>query len=153
MLSDLKAGEKVIMFNRGHLSWSNYQFCHFNGHPFPIIYSLFVLQMATKNQLALLLLTCAVMAVLIQPAIGQKDALRWGKRGSELWDDYAENPRAYPRHHYDDDYPRRFLHRGMGCNITDPWNLQSCCQRLLSAWNNNYKTFCAIRKHKWPQSP
>jgi len=60
--------------------------------------------MATKNQLALLLLICTVTALFIQPAMGQKDALRWGKRGSELSDDYVENPRTFQRYHHDDDY-------------------------------------------------
>ncbi|KAK2563753.1 hypothetical protein P5673_012741 [Acropora cervicornis] len=76
--------------------------------------------MATKNQLALLLLICAVTALFIQPAVGQKDALRWGKRGSELSDDYVENPRTFQRYHHDDDYSRRFFHKDLGSNITDP---------------------------------
>ena len=78
------------------------------------------LQMATKNQLALLLLICAVTALFIQPAMGQKDALRWGKRGSELSDDYVENPRTFQRYHHDDDYSRRFFHNDLGSNIIDP---------------------------------
>ena len=76
--------------------------------------------MATKNQLALLLLICAVTALFIQPAMAQKDALRWGKRGSELSDDYVENPRTFQRYHHDDDYSRRFFHKDLGSNITDP---------------------------------
>ena len=115
--------------------------------------------MATKNQLALLLLMCAVTALLIQPAMGQKDALRWGKRGSELSDDYAENPQTFQRYHHDDDYSRRFLRKGLGSNITDLWNFQTRDEYLvnthvrgLPSWNYNQKMFWAIHKHKWPQS-
>ena len=109
--------------------------------------------MATKNQLALLLLMCAVTALLIQPAMGQKDALRWGKRGSELSDDYAENPQTFQRYHHDDDYSRRFLRKGLGSNITDLWNFQTRDEYLV---NTHVRGFfhleITIRKCFWQAS-
>ena len=54
--------------------------------------------MVTKTQLALLLVTCVVMSLLFEPAVSQKDALRWGKRDSGVPEEYAPiNPNARRR--------------------------------------------------------
>ena len=60
--------------------------------------------MVTKTQLAFLLVTCTVMALLIQPTVSQKDALRWGKRNSELSDEYVVERPQVRRRQYDDEY-------------------------------------------------
>lgn len=62
--------------------------------------------MVSKTQLAFLLLTCVVVTLLIQPAVSQKDALRWGKRNSDLSDEYAaEIPQARrTQYDYEDKY-------------------------------------------------
>lgn len=62
--------------------------------------------MVSKTQLAFLLLTCVVVTLLIQPAVSQKDALRWGKRNSDPSDEYAaETPQARrTQYDYEDMY-------------------------------------------------
>ena len=46
-------------------------------------------QMVSKTQTSIVLLTCVVLLLFVQPAVSQQDALRWGKRDSGLSEDYA----------------------------------------------------------------
>ena len=54
--------------------------------------------MVSKVQLTVVLVTCAVLLLSIQPAESQQDALRWGKRDSGLSEEYSpENVREWRR--------------------------------------------------------
>ena len=54
--------------------------------------------MVSKTQITIFLVTCAVLLLLVQPAVSQMDALRWGKRDSGLSEEYAaENARNWRR--------------------------------------------------------
>lgn len=58
-------------------------------------------QMVSKSQLTIVLLICAVILLLTQPVVSQKDALRWGKRDSGLPDKFAsENFRNWRMQRY-----------------------------------------------------
>ena len=60
--------------------------------------------MVTKTQLAFVLMTCAVMALLIQPGVSQqKNGLRWGKRDSGLPDEYEPEIPHDRRRQYDNE--------------------------------------------------
>lgn len=58
--------------------------------------------MVTKTQLAFLLVSCVIMSLLIEPAVSQKDALRWGKRDYDSTDDMPINPK-HRRRQYDNE--------------------------------------------------
>lgn len=54
--------------------------------------------MVSKTQITFVLVTCAVLLLIIQPAVSQQDALRWGKRDSGLSEEYApKNARDWQR--------------------------------------------------------
>ena len=54
--------------------------------------------MVSKTQLTFVLVTCAVILLLIQPAVSQEQALRWGKRDSGRSKEYVQqNARDWRR--------------------------------------------------------
>ena len=59
--------------------------------------------MVNKTQLAFLLVTCAVIALLIQPAVSQQDILRWGKRDSDLSDEHEPESLKTRRRQYNNE--------------------------------------------------
>ena len=59
--------------------------------------------MVTKTQLAFLFVSCVVMSLLIEPAVSQKDALRWGKRDYDSTDDYMPINPKHRRRQYDNE--------------------------------------------------